>query len=84
MLLSTGRAGVSNTRRSVILVSFPPPFITGENSNSWLLDAAAELWDSWLNDPLAKTTVQRYDIVFAFKINDIFHLVFVEEDFTTF
>ena len=52
-------AGVSNTRSSVILVSFPPPFITGENSNSWLLDAAAELWESWLNDPLAKRTVQR-------------------------
>ena len=33
---------------SLSSLSFPPPFITGERSNQWLLDALAEQWGSWL------------------------------------
>ena len=40
------------------LSSFPPPYITGPQSNQWLLDSAAKHWSAWLPDD-AIATVQR-------------------------
>ncbi len=41
--------------------SFPPPFVTGEKSNQWLLDAAADQWSDWLKDEEATNTIKRYN-----------------------
>jgi len=35
--------------------SFPPPFITGANSNQWLRDAFADHWKIWLPDDALQT-----------------------------
>ena len=35
--------------------SFPPPYVTGPDSNSWLLDALAEQWKEWLPDSSLET-----------------------------
>ncbi len=40
--------------------SFPPPFVTGEKSNQWLLDAAADQWSDWLKDEEATNTIKKY------------------------
>jgi len=39
--------------------SFPPPFITGEQSLSWLLDTLAEDWGIWLPAD-AQETIKLY------------------------
>ena len=38
--------------------SYPPPYITGQASNQWLLDALAEQWSAWL-PPDALDTVKK-------------------------
>lgn len=43
----------------IIMRSFPPPFVTGDQSESWLLESAAELWGQWLSEE-AKETLLRY------------------------
>ena len=40
--------------------SFPPPFITGSQSNQWLLNEAAELWGAWLTEE-AQETIKRFE-----------------------
>lgn len=35
--------------------SFPPPFVHGNRSSSWLYDAMAEEWSPWLPEQALKT-----------------------------
>lgn len=42
-------------------VSFPPPFVTGEQSEQWLLQSASELWAPWL-DKQAQETLLKYEL----------------------
>lgn len=38
--------------------SFPPPYITGSNSNQWLLNAVYEEWSEWLS-PYQRDTIKK-------------------------
>ena len=43
----------------LLLHSFPPPFITGDQSIQWLMKAAVKAWSSWLTAD-ALTDILRY------------------------
>ncbi|XP_062511163.1 sphingomyelin phosphodiesterase-like [Corticium candelabrum] len=46
--------------------SYPPPFVTGKNSNSWLLDALAVNWSHWLPKDTQETI--RYGGYYTVKV----------------
>ena len=45
--------------------SFPPPFITGKQSLSWLLDTLAEDWGAWLPEDTQETIRLYVPVVYS-------------------
>ena len=42
----------------IVFVSFPPPYVTGSESDNWLLDTLAEDWSVWLPEH-TKATIKK-------------------------
>ncbi|XP_064389066.1 sphingomyelin phosphodiesterase-like isoform X2 [Halichondria panicea] len=60
--------------------SFPPPFVTGEKSNQWLLDAAADQWSDWLKDEEATNTIKRGGF-YNVKVRDGLRVISLQTNF---
>lgn len=52
--------------------SFPPPYIHGNRSSSWLYDQMAEEWAPWLPDQALKT-LRLLNFMILLYVNVLFH-----------